>query len=128
MACQSRGWLPSLVCVTAPRHLQARLMSGQHGAGGLSCQAPKLALTSGISTLSGSIATHCSRLMLVLWQVYLAEPSHAAEIMTAKSSEMNIVLLHGDDREPSEHALPEQFLTQYRDGKFTTIPVSHAGG
>ena len=95
---------------------------------GLSCKGFELAPASGISTLSGIIAMQCSRLMPVRWQVYLAEPSHAAEIMTAKSSEMNIVLLHGDDREPSEHALPEQFLTQYKDGRFTTMPVSHAGG
>ena len=61
-------------------------------------------------------------------QVYLAPASHAAEIMTAKSSEMNIVLMHGDDQEPSEHALPEQFLSQYKDGKFVTTAVSHAGG
>ena len=63
---------------------------------------------------------------LLLLQVYLSEASKDAEIMTAKSSEMNIMLLGGEG-EPTEHPVPEQFLSRLQGGKLVTTPVSHAG-
>ena len=61
-------------------------------------------------------------------QVYLSPASQGVEIMTAKSSEMNVVLLSGHDQEPTEHPIPEQFLSRVgADGKLVTTPVSHAG-
>jgi adenylyl cyclase-associated protein len=52
-----------------------------------------------------------------------------ADITTAKSSEVN-VLVPGStpDEDLIEHAIPEQFLSQYKGGKFVTVPVSHSGG
>ena len=59
-------------------------------------------------------------------QVYLSEASQGAEIMSAKSSEMNVVLLGGEG-EPAEHPVPEQFLSRLVGGRLVTTPVSHAG-
>lgn len=62
-------------------------------------------------------------------QLYLGRSSLDAAITTAKSSAIN-VLVPGptDDSDPVEHALPEQFLNSFKDGQFTTTPVSHSGG
>jgi len=62
-------------------------------------------------------------------QLYLGKNSLDAAITTAKSSAVN-VLVPGPtvDSDPVEHALPEQFLNSFKDGHFTTTPVSHSGG
>ena len=45
-------------------------------------------------------------------QVYLSKTSISAQFITAKSSELN-VLIPGDEGEFSEHAIPEQFKTSW---------------
>ena len=55
-------------------------------------------------------------------QVYLCEKSKAAEIVTAKSSEMNI-LVPGPDGEFAEYALPEQYKSTWNGKGFTTVPT-----
>lgn len=61
-------------------------------------------------------------------QLYLSEASLGIEILTAKCSEMNVILLQPDDADPIEHALPEQFMSRLVNGKFVTEAVSHSGG
>ncbi|CAI5944064.1 unnamed protein product [Closterium sp. NIES-64] len=62
-------------------------------------------------------------------QLYLAATALAAAITTAKSSEIN-VLVPGPDAETPwvEHALPEQFVSELKNGTFITTPISHSGG
>jgi adenylyl cyclase-associated protein len=59
-------------------------------------------------------------------QVYLsADASVNTSVLTAKSSEVNLVLVPGEgsDDEPVETPVPEQFITARRpDGKWTTVP------
>ena len=62
------------------------------------------------------------------WQIFLSESSVGVEILTAKSSEVNVSLLQADGEEPTEHALPEQFVSRFVNGRFITEPVSHSGG
>lgn len=59
-------------------------------------------------------------------QLYLAPESLSAAITTAKSSEINVVVQTEEDS--VEHALPEQFVSTYVDGRFVTEPVNHGGG
>ncbi|KAL3682851.1 hypothetical protein R1sor_000873 [Riccia sorocarpa] len=62
-------------------------------------------------------------------QLYLSATSVNAAISTAKSSEVN-VLVPGKtpNSDLVEHALPEQFVHEFKDAKFVTTPVSHSGG
>jgi adenylyl cyclase-associated protein len=60
-------------------------------------------------------------------QIYLGKDSLDTEITTAKSSELNIVVPDGDE-DMKEHALPEQFVSKYVDGKFVTMPAEHGAG
>ncbi|XP_055815708.1 cyclase-associated protein 1 isoform X2 [Solanum dulcamara] len=61
-------------------------------------------------------------------QLYLNKDSLEGSITTAKSSEIN-VLVPGDgpDDDWGEHALPQQYAHEYKDGRFVTTPVSHSG-
>lgn len=62
-------------------------------------------------------------------QLYLGLKSLDAAITTAKSSAVNVLVPGAtEDSDPVEHALPEQFLNSFKDGQFTTTPVSHSGG
>ncbi len=36
--------------------------------------------------------------------------------------------LPAEEADPVESAIPEQFVSQYRDGCWVTQPVSHSGG
>ena len=61
-------------------------------------------------------------------QVYLPQDSAAATaIMTAKASAVNVTVLGPPDSaaDPVEHAVPEQFMSQFVDGKLVTTPVTH---
>ncbi|KAJ8327584.1 suppressor of rasval19 [Batrachochytrium dendrobatidis] len=60
------------------------------------------------------------------FQVYLSKESEDAEIFTAKSSEMN-VLIQGADGEYVERAIPEQFKTVFKNGALSTVAVEHKG-
>ena len=60
-------------------------------------------------------------------QVFLGPKSFGAELLTAKSSEVNVVCVPGEgaapDDEPTETPVPEQFVTKRSaDGKWTTTP------
>ncbi|OAY81888.1 Cyclase-associated protein 1 [Ananas comosus] len=62
-------------------------------------------------------------------QLYLSNDSLGASITTAKSSEINVMVPSGGpDGDWVEHALPQQYIHSYKDGQFTTSPVSHSGG
>ena len=58
--------------------------------------------------------------------VYLSPDSLGVEIITAKSSEMNI-LIPGPDGEFIEQAVPEQFKTLVKNGKLSTSCTEKAG-
>ncbi|KAF2360588.1 Adenylate cyclase-associated CAP C-terminal [Trinorchestia longiramus] len=58
--------------------------------------------------------------------VYVSKDSLGAEIVTAKSSEMNI-LLPTESGEFSEHPVPEQFKTLIQNGKLVTTCTEKAG-
>ncbi len=62
-------------------------------------------------------------------QLYLSKESLDAEIVTAKSSAINIStpLAGGEDGEFVEHAIPEQMKHVFKDGKFVTEIVAHSG-
>ena len=49
-----------------------------------------------------------------------------SQLTTAKISEMNVVVM-GVEGEPQECAIPEQFVSKYRDGKMVTEAVTHSG-
>jgi adenylyl cyclase-associated protein len=53
-------------------------------------------------------------------QVYLSKGSVSCEIVTAKSSEMNICVPKGTDGEFSEHPVPEQFKTMWNGKQLVT--------
>ncbi|CAJ0576149.1 unnamed protein product, partial [Mesorhabditis spiculigera] len=52
-------------------------------------------------------------------QIYLSEVSKGAEIVTSKSSAMNVVI-PGADGDVLEMPVPEQFKTVFKDGKLVT--------
>lgn len=54
-------------------------------------------------------------------QMYLSKDSVGAEIVTAKSSEMNVMIPQGEDF--VEQAIPEQFKTMVKGGKLVTMPT-----
>jgi adenylyl cyclase-associated protein len=65
-------------------------------------------------------------------QVFLGPQSYGAEVTTAKCSEVNITCVPeaGDESDPVETPVPEQFVTT-RDagsGKWVTVPMGHSGG
>lgn len=53
-----------------------------------------------------------------------------AQVVTAKSSEMNLVLVAADPsaEDVVEHPVPEQFISTFKDGKLVTTAASHGGG
>ncbi|KAJ9152692.1 hypothetical protein P3X46_026228 [Hevea brasiliensis] len=62
-------------------------------------------------------------------QLYLSKDSLGASITTAKSSEINVLVPGADPNgDWVEHALPQQFVNEFKDGRFVTTPVSHSGG
>ncbi|KAJ3020362.1 F-actin-capping protein subunit alpha [Thoreauomyces humboldtii] len=59
-------------------------------------------------------------------QLYLSKECNDIEILTAKSSEMN-VLIQGEDDEYTEKPIAEQFKTSLVNGVLVTVPVEHSG-
>lgn len=53
-------------------------------------------------------------------QVYLSAESLACDIVTAKSSEMNVLVPGGEDGDFTEMPVPEQFKTVWQNGKLVT--------
>jgi adenylyl cyclase-associated protein len=60
-------------------------------------------------------------------QLYLSKDCLDAEIVTSKSSEMNVLLPSEGDQDIVELPVPEQFKTFVRSGKLVTECVQHAG-
>ncbi|MQL77707.1 hypothetical protein Taro_010130 [Colocasia esculenta] len=62
-------------------------------------------------------------------QLYLSKDALGASVTTAKSSEVNVMVpgAHPED-DWVEHSLPQQFIHVFKEGQFTTSPVSHSGG
>ncbi|KAI9100693.1 adenylate cyclase associated N terminal-domain-containing protein [Phlyctochytrium arcticum] len=60
-------------------------------------------------------------------QLYLAHSSLETEILSAKSSEMNVMVQTLDKGEFVERPVAEQFKTVVRDGVLVTVPVEHKG-
>lgn len=77
----------------------------------INCQSVQIQTLGEMPTLSIQKTDGC--------QVYLSEISKNAEIITSKSSEMN-VLIPGPDDDFMEFPVPEQFKTIFRDGKLVT--------
>eukprot|EP00475_Leptophrys_vorax_P032407 TRINITY_DN4994_c0_g1_i1.p1 TRINITY_DN4994_c0_g1~~TRINITY_DN4994_c0_g1_i1.p1 ORF type:complete len:226 (-),score=27.11 TRINITY_DN4994_c0_g1_i1:170-763(-) len=62
-------------------------------------------------------------------QLYLPPTALNAVVTTAKSSEINVLVPGPSADQPwVEHALPEQFVNEFKDGAFVTTPISHSGG
>jgi adenylyl cyclase-associated protein len=52
------------------------------------------------------------------------------QVVTAKSSEVNLLVLaaNPDAEDVAEHAVPEQFISTFVNGKLVTTAASHGGG
>jgi len=62
-------------------------------------------------------------------QLYLSKESLGASVLTAKSSEVNVVTPGATEEDDFlEAAIPEQFISTYANGKWTTEAVTHSGG
>ena len=59
--------------------------------------------------------------------LYLGAEDKEAQIVTSKASEVNIVLMEGE--EPTETPIPSQFMTKYdhKTKTFVTGPTDHVG-
>jgi adenylyl cyclase-associated protein len=60
-------------------------------------------------------------------QVYLSKDSVEAEIVTSKSSEMNVLIPGGQDQDLVEIPIPEQYKSLVKGGKLVTECVQHSG-
>ncbi|KNF02087.1 hypothetical protein PSTG_04585 [Puccinia striiformis f. sp. tritici PST-78] len=61
-------------------------------------------------------------------QVYLSKDSLDVEILTAKTSALNVSLPSGDEEGVFvEKSLPEQLKTFIKDGKLVTTVFEHTG-
>lgn len=61
-------------------------------------------------------------------QLYLSNESLEASITTAKSSEVNALVPDvNSEGDWTEHPLPQQYIHAFKEGQFTTLPVSHSG-
>jgi hypothetical protein len=60
-------------------------------------------------------------------QVFLTEEAAGTtEVVTSKCSALTINVLFKDvDKDPVEHAVPEQFVSKVVDGKLVTTPTAH---
>jgi adenylyl cyclase-associated protein len=55
---------------------------------------------------------------------------YLVQVVTAKSSEVNVVVVpdNPEKEDAVEHAVPEQFVSNFKDGKLVTTAASHGGG
>jgi len=88
----------------------------------VNCSGCEIQITGTCPTLN---IDKCSGVM-----VYLAEPNmDTIQIVSAKSSEMNVQLPNKDpEADPIEVPIPEQYLSQVKNGKLVTGCVEHAAG
>ncbi|KAK3272657.1 hypothetical protein CYMTET_19060 [Cymbomonas tetramitiformis] len=61
-------------------------------------------------------------------QIYLSKECLDATITTAKSSEVNVLVPDGDEGDMTEAPLPEQFQSNFVNGKWSTVAVQHSAG
>lgn len=63
-------------------------------------------------------------------QLYLPASAAAADtrVVTSKSSAVNVLMPPRPGDDPVEAAVPEQFVTVYRGGKWVTEPADHKAG
>jgi len=78
----------------------------------VNCQSVKCQVTGRVPTVSIDKTDGC--------QVFLSNESLDTEIVTAKSSEMNIVIPDGDQGDIKEFALPEQFKSKFNGKTMAT--------
>jgi len=76
----------------------------------INCQSVQMQVLGSVASISIDKTDGC--------QVYLSKDSLKAEIISAKSSEMNVLFPKGEDF--VEHAVPEQFKTVIKGGKLVT--------
>ncbi|ULT79854.1 hypothetical protein L3Y34_010444 [Caenorhabditis briggsae] len=79
----------------------------------VNCQSVQIQTLGELPTLSIQKTDGC--------QVFLSKVAQACEIVTSKSSEMNISVQTTDDGEYSEFPVPEQFKTTFVNGKLVTV-------
>lgn len=61
-------------------------------------------------------------------QIFLSEECFDVEILTAKSSSINVNLPGlGENGDYAERPVPEQLKTTIVNGKLVSVPVEHAG-
>ena len=61
-------------------------------------------------------------------QIILSKESLEAEVVSAKSSELNIVMPAAEEGgEYTEVAIPEQFVSKIVNGKWQTVCMAHTG-
>ncbi|XP_068602923.1 adenylyl cyclase-associated protein 1-like [Brachionichthys hirsutus] len=77
----------------------------------------KIQVTGKVPTISINKTDGC--------QVYLSKDSLDCELVTAKSSAMNVLVLQGEDFK--EHPIPEQFKTTWDGSKLVTTVIEMAG-
>jgi len=58
-------------------------------------------------------------------QLYLSKDALDTEIVTSKSSDMNVLLPVSSDEDLVEIAIPQQYKSTVKDGKLITEVVSH---
>ncbi|XP_034560472.1 adenylyl cyclase-associated protein 1 [Notolabrus celidotus] len=85
----------------------------------INCKDVKVQVIGKVPTISINKTDGC--------HVYLSKDSMACEIVSAKSSEMNILVPQGDDGDFLEHAVPEQFKTVWDGKKLVTTATEIAG-
>jgi len=76
----------------------------------INCQSVQMQVLGSVPTISVDKTDGC--------QMYLSKDSLEAEIITAKSSEMNVLIPKGEDF--VEQPIPEQFKTMLKGGKLVT--------
>lgn len=84
----------------------------------INCKAIQLQVLGTVPTISINKTEGC--------QVYLSKDSLKCDIVSAKSSEMNILIPQGDD-DYREFPVPEQFKTVWDGSKLLTEPTEIAG-
>jgi len=82
----------------------------------INCQSVKMQVTGSVPTISVDKTDGC--------QMFLSKESIAAYVISAKSTEMNIMMPEGD--EFVELPVPEQFMTVINGGKLQTMPTEPA--
>jgi adenylyl cyclase-associated protein len=84
----------------------------------VNCSGCKVQVTGTVATIS---VDKCDGTQLIL-----SRDATSADIISAKSSELNIIVPGAsEDDEYKEHAIAEQFISKYVDGKFVTTAVEH---